>query len=67
MPTTVLRGHMEGVNSIAFCGDNNISSGDLSGQLILWNIETSRQIMRGSIHSNSVLSLGRLLNSEIVT
>jgi WD40 repeat protein len=57
-PVTVLRGHEDSVNSLAFLSNSLLYSGGVDGVLKLWNLQTRRSILSFNGHGDSsILSL----------
>ena len=65
-PETVLRGHKDSVNCIAFISDEILSSGSLDGVLKLWSINSRRAVTSIDAHSASILSVNVLLSSSSI-
>lgn len=62
-PKFVLRGHEGACNCVAFLGPTVLVTGDVSGELRIWDLEArSTQTLIRAGHSSSVLSVSRLGN-----
>ena len=63
-PETVLRGHKDSVNCIAFVSDEILSSGSMDGVLKLWSLNSRRALTSIDAHDSSILSVNSLLSSS---
>ena len=65
-PETVLRGHKDAVNCLAFLSADMLSSGSLDGVLKLWSMSSRRAVTTINAHAGSVLSVNVLLHSSSI-
>ena len=63
-PETVLRGHKDAVNTIAFLSDNVLCSGSADGVMKIWNLSLRRAVSTDEAHSGSILSVNTVLHSS---
>ena len=67
-PKFVLRGHEGACNCVAFLGAAVLVTGDISGELRIWDLETrSTQTRIRAAHSSSVLSVSRLGEAHFIS
>ncbi|KAI9288997.1 WD40-repeat-containing domain protein [Umbelopsis sp. AD052] len=67
-PVYIFRGHKSQVNTLCWLdGDKYFCSGDLEGNLILWDVETRRPKQQWRAHTESVLSVQAIDATTLVS
>ncbi|RLV89085.1 ASTRA-associated protein 1 [Spathaspora sp. JA1] len=62
-----LRGHSSSITCILPLSNTNIISGESTGDLTIWNINTRRSIKTWSAHTDSILTILELSNGDILS
>lgn len=66
VPKYILRGHYDPINCVSFTHDKVLVSGDGSGKILVWDLDTRRIIQSLEAHQNSVSSVHGGFKNKIV-
>ncbi|KAL6633171.1 WD40 repeat-like protein [Neocallimastix sp. 'constans'] len=64
-PIYIFRGHNSVINTVKILKDI-IISGDVNGEIILWDLKSKKQIVKWKAHNEAVLSIQYIYNKEII-
>ncbi|ORX77616.1 WD40 repeat-like protein [Anaeromyces robustus] len=62
-PIYIFRGHNSVINTVKILKDIVIS-GDINGQIILWDLKSKKQILKWKAHNDAVLSIDYIYGKE---
>ncbi|ORX43274.1 WD40 repeat-like protein [Piromyces finnis] len=64
-PIYIFRGHNSIINTVKILNDI-IISGDINGQVIIWDLKTKKQILKWKAHADAILSIDYIYKKDII-